>query len=673
MRSRALGMFGCFAIASGVACGSPGAAADALKPKAKTGAEAFDEGSCPMVSDRSQPLVVDWKDFQRSNLEEAMHDGIAVVSYDCDRLKVLRGCSIAGTYGYLPQAMREESVRLESADEIRANLPTGLPLIRELGAEMQRGATLDIAMVMVGKRRTTIPTVMPSALRGGAACEGASHFIRASYVGAFFMAKGSRARAKATAFVANAESKSEFASTHRDGDVQSCKGATSESPTAPAACNAVLRLELSAIGAPKKAADGSDEDMMASSCGMGLVFADGKCTRDTEGAHFCAATDPADCAKQCKKGHPGSCWHLGLMYSQSNVVEGVAPDDARAVKLFDQACEAGYPRACSTLGFMVSNGRGTAVDQARALKLHERACNDGATLGCLNLGITYAYGNGVTIDKDRAATLFQKTCDGGRGDGCTKLGLLLQSKDAKRAADLFRRGCDGSDADGCTWLARALRSGDGVTKDLAQALPLFLRACDGSDGSACTSAGEMFAKGEGVPRDGDRAAGFYHRACELKNGGGCDLLADVVVRQDKARERELRQRACDYNDAHACAVMAKRVFFGFDGEAIDRVRSEVLYKKGCELGALEACADYATWAGTGFGGFPTNDQAFGAHAGEKACEAGLKNACSHAAYYFKVGRGVARDRKRAEALLQRGCELGNDETCKELKAYRADK
>ena len=138
--------------------------------------------------------MVDWKPEQRGDLEIAMSEGVAVVAYDCSGMKLLKDCHLNGSYGYLGMTRKEQVVRLSDSDEVRANLPlSGV----KLSAELKRGASLDVAMVMVGKRRTTWREPTKTDLQGP--CDGATHFVRAATVGAFVMETGTKAKAQVVA------------------------------------------------------------------------------------------------------------------------------------------------------------------------------------------------------------------------------------------------------------------------------------------------------------------------------------------------------------------------------------------------------------------------------------------------------------------------------------------
>lgn len=127
-----------------------------------------------------------------------MKEGVAVVSYSCKGLKVLKDCKVDGKYGFLGMTKKEQVIRLNNADEVKANLPlAGAGIAANIGAEMQRGATLDVAMVMIGKIKTTNASLTKDDLQGE--CADATHFVKGAIVGAFVMETGTKGSAKTAA------------------------------------------------------------------------------------------------------------------------------------------------------------------------------------------------------------------------------------------------------------------------------------------------------------------------------------------------------------------------------------------------------------------------------------------------------------------------------------------
>ena len=338
-----------------------------------------------------------------------MNDGVAVLAYDCHSLRLLKGCHIDSTYGFMAFSKKEETIRFENADEVAANLPAfGIPLLQGLKGELKGDSTLDLAMVLIGKKRTTVREAGREKLLGGPACEGATHFARGAFVGAFAMGTGTKGGASLGTGLFSGRSSSSKLASYRDGDPGSCRQVTSGAASAPDACNALLRLELVALSSPagQTAATGSDDQTREQTCAAGLVLTAGKCARFSQDRpHQCKPDDLADCAAQCASKDAGSCTNLGLMYSHG---KGVDKDDVRAFALFQQACDGGDAHGCTDLGVEYMNGRGAEKDDVRAVGFFKLGCDGGHPTGCANLGVMYLSGRGVQKDDARGLALFQQ-------------------------------------------------------------------------------------------------------------------------------------------------------------------------------------------------------------------------------------------------------------------------
>ncbi|PKN44537.1 MAG: hypothetical protein CVU63_10290 [Deltaproteobacteria bacterium HGW-Deltaproteobacteria-20] len=105
-------------------CGA-GGAADQVRPKDATYHDAVGGPSvnvapteCREVGGAADPLVIDWKPEDRSDIEVAMKEGIAVVQFDCKTIRLLRDCNPLGRYAFIPVTQKVQVIRLVNADEI---------------------------------------------------------------------------------------------------------------------------------------------------------------------------------------------------------------------------------------------------------------------------------------------------------------------------------------------------------------------------------------------------------------------------------------------------------------------------------------------------------------------------------------------------------------------------
>lgn len=230
-----------------VSCGGH-TPSDKLRPKDATAAGALKEGDGSTVKACApapgEPLVIDLRSSDRSDFELAMQDGVAVVSYNCKELKLLKSCNLHGAYTFAAVSRKEDVVQMQSRDEVEANIPiTGT----KLSAALKSGSTIDLALITVGKRRTRTRGVYLDDLQGD--CDGATHIIRGAYVGAFAMGTGTVGQASAVADMfgvggASGKSGSDRKTTAKDGDLVACRQSAPDSATPPAECAAITRLDL---------------------------------------------------------------------------------------------------------------------------------------------------------------------------------------------------------------------------------------------------------------------------------------------------------------------------------------------------------------------------------------------------------------------------------------------
>lgn len=590
----------CWTALSLLSC-APGGPASQLRPDDPTVAGTMGS-SCLVPEDYGNPLIVDWNPEQRGNLEVAMKQGVVVVAYDCNTLRVLPDCSIPSSYGFMGMNRKEQLIRLENADEIKANLPT---TGAKLGGGLERGSALDVALVMVGKMMTTRKTVGRDALEG--ACGGATHFVRGATIGAFAARTGTKAKVASAAqlFGAGAEASSSSTKTmvNRDGDLDACKGSTPSATEPPQECSALLRLNLAAIS-PANTAIESDSGIQEAheQCPDGFRFDGAKCTRLASGdAYQCRPNELNDCLAQCRVGHAGSCNNAGTSFFRG---DGVRQDLAKAAQLFSKSCAGGFGLACFNLGYMQVEGVGIKQDVEAARrsftascdageaagcselgwmkvggigmepdyeagrKLFVDACVDGFPSGCVNLAYMYSAGLGVKKDYERALAFNAQACDGGGPGGCAALALMYTrgwgiAPDEKAAYDLYKRACDGGSATGCNGLGLAYVNGKGTKKDIARATELFTWACEAGSKDGCFDLGLMMSGGiEGGTRDDAVAAAAFDKGCQLGHAMACSELGFAFlegrgVAKDQRRGVSFIERGCQGGDKKACDALKK--------------------------------------------------------------------------------------------------------------------
>ncbi len=681
-----------------------------------------------LAGQNEAPLIIDWPASTRGNLEIAMDKGVAVVTFDNKgKISLLEDCKLDGSYGFARFKLKEHVIAFESGDELRANLPLGgVGLALKLDAEMKRGATLEVALVMVGKRAATWVTAKAEDVQGPAACKGATHFIRGVYVGAFAMQVGAKSKASTAVEIFGGKSgwAGEVSKSIRttDGSIEDCRAASAD-PTAKAPnCGALLNLELVAIDGAK--VDAHAVGVGGAACPAGFVRAEGNCMpASTTKTHNCKRGDFPDCEAQCKLGDAKSCGTLGFMlfndrdgkrnYERAAEVykkgcdggsefacSGVGfmhmrgkvlvQDYTKAAKLFEHSCDAGEPRGCNNLGAMKSDALGMQRDRAAAVKLYQRACDTGFPMGCTNLGTHQRYGYGTPRDIQAAIASYKRACDGDDALGCSDLADLyvdgsIEPREPARAEALFAHACELGTARGCLGLADGFVSGrfgrdaDKAKARYEEAVKLYTADCDAMDGWACARLADLYAIGQGATRDEKKALELIDRACTAAGHmegcvklGGAHHHARFGLKRDVAKAETLYEKACANGYGQGCLVLAELL----EEESPDDSGPKIieLFQKACDLDDMNGCNSLARRYESGRGVARDSSKAFELYV--KMCDRGRGVAsgvaCSSAAAMTDGGAGTARDTKRAAELLGKACKLGYQRACYQLAVRLED-
>ncbi len=229
---------------------------------ADTTAPTYEQGKaskCGIRHSASKPLVVDWPSAERAALEGRAKQGLVPVRWQGCEIEVLTTCRARGEYGYVGLNPKQETVRINTADELYANLPVGAA---SLEGKLDRHGSLEVDMTVIGRMDSERYDFHRTELEGR--CEQATHVITGLTVGAFTFTAGAGAEVSAGADFrgagAGAASRSERELLNTDGDLAACAQATQADYAPPAGCGALLRVELVPIEGTKVVGAGDAED-----------------------------------------------------------------------------------------------------------------------------------------------------------------------------------------------------------------------------------------------------------------------------------------------------------------------------------------------------------------------------------------------------------------------------
>ncbi len=207
-------------------------------------------------------------------------------------------------------------------------------------------------------------------------------------------------------------------------------------------------------------------------------------------------------------------------------------NSAKAIPLLENSCFPSNPRACLSTAIVLKYGDESARNYELAMEYYKMSCQGlrvSWAVACTNVGHLYDNGRGTSVDQVQAAAYYKLGCDKGNAWGCRNLGILYGKgsgvpQSYVQAVGLYRQACEGGDMEGCRQLAWRYNNGEGIKKDRTQAAILWRKACDGGNASACVSLGYAYANGKGVKKNNTLAIRYSKMACDKGNKQGCTNL-----------------------------------------------------------------------------------------------------------------------------------------------------
>lgn len=450
---------------------------------------------CHILNAQTEPLVIDLQDAERAQLELALRKGPAVVRADCERgVQLLPQCEVEGDYSYVGFTQRERVTQLRNQAEVKANLPTfGLAWVSQLGVDFERGTSLDIALSMVGQRATSLGSLRPEDMRGS--CEGATHFVKRAYLGAFAVEKGQTTDVRTAAQIFGVGVGAGGSSSERervsDGDLSACKSAATTDTAPPEGCAAVLRVSLAPLSLSDDLVDATVAEDGSFVCPEGMVGVERWCRSDSELNRCRHEGDASACQGLCERGDAEGCFWGALSASDWPSLRKLCDErghydacssTAGHMRDIDVISSLPYRKRACELGdgvfdcrvwaddLLLSQGERLTVAQRReALAMYERACSGGDPQGCESAAGFYIEPDpslrAVEPDEERALSLLMESCLA-TPYSCSSAAQLLEG----------RSWCEqrGRDPKLCRTAPSAARS---VPDDKERALALYRKAC----------------------------------------------------------------------------------------------------------------------------------------------------------------------------------------------------
>ena len=488
------------------------------------------------------PLVVDWTEDARAEMESRTRNSIVLVAFDGREITPIYGCTLNGSYSFQSTSIDERVLRFQDIDEVRVNLPlSGWGQGAVLESQLESGNSIEVALVTVGLMSSGISQISRDKL-SGPDCGNVTHFVRALTVGAFAMGRNATEQASSALELfgtkQGAKGEKQIFEYAFSGDRVACVDKNRELDNPPRDCRAPLRLflepleehinfdELKISARSKKWCEKMGLWQFAGECAiklhgdvedpaLGEIFVPLSGDIDTKGL-------AADFLAKCEKGSVAACTNFGLLVIH-NLVE--VEDDALVNSVLNESCQKGFLDACMNLGIAKANGLNCEPDQEEAKRFFDLACTEGLTRSCTYLGMTNR--NDEQLKEDGFALLSQ-SCDDDDWLACAFLASLyeiageLPGRHIPTAISLYDRACELGDARSCTEAGYLqIETEKKNPAVVSSAMDHFKKACAGADPWGCWWLATCYLEGFGEPIDLPRAVEFYKKGCSLGNSSAC--------------------------------------------------------------------------------------------------------------------------------------------------------
>ena len=251
---------------------------------------------------------------------------------------------------------------------------------------------------------------------------------------------------------------------------------------------------------------------------------------------------PARLEAACRKGDGLAC---GLAYEVSHATDAKSGGDG--MKSLTAACNAGSAFACGSLGSLFAEGQGVPKDEARAMKIFVQGCDAHGWLACVNAASLGARGRPKDAPLPaKSMAFFERACGyaGDRGEVCR----ASDDADAAPAAYVAaqRSGCVAGDGVACRRLGWAIETGYGdAVVDVEAARAAYAKACVAHSLWGCFRQALFTA-------DLKEQTRLFDAACAAGSGPACYALAQPKYGRPAEARRTLVRQACDSSVEEAC-------------------------------------------------------------------------------------------------------------------------
>jgi TPR repeat protein len=309
-----------------------------------------------------------------------------------------------------------------------------------------------------------------------------------------------------------------------------------------------------------------------------------------------------------------------------------------------QACVKGKAAECLRLADAYEQGLGELqADMRVTIAYLLKACELGSGPGCGRAAAVLRDGSASFVNAELAQQMAERGCNALKHQpSCAAMAVGLASKPggSEQAAALIEQSCAAGADDGCRLKANALFFERKDAASRAQAMPMFDKACVAKRAWGCEGLATAYREGWGVAKDLTKASEYTRVGCTQGVGERLRLCTLHGINLSRPSDRaslnqgeKFLDASCTAGDGMACNHIGRIGLSRVDGATTTENEGLYYLRRGCDLN-------------------------FGP-------------ACGYLSVAYSSGIRVNRDDAVALALNEKGCRLGDGESCAAAKKLLA--
>ena len=285
--------------------------------------------------------------------------------------------------------------------------------------------------------------------------------------------------------------------------------------------------------------------------------------------------------QSAEQGYPSAQADLGDLYYLGGA--DLEINVQKAMEWYMKAAEKGDSYAQSRVGDLYHYDEEFGPDPAKAVEWYTKAAEQGEDDAQKALGLMYFNGDGIPMDKEKAVEWLKKAAEQDNTDAMNTLGdyCCLTLADAKKGMEWYLKSAELDDPYAQSRIGALYHYDEEFGPDPAKAVEWYTRAAEQGEEDAQKALGDMYYCGDGVDEDKAEGAKWLEKAAAQGNPDAMKTLGDYsfLVLADAKKSMEWYKKAANADKSDTYPLTRIADIYRFDEELGPDLKKAAEYYK----------------------------------------------------------------------------------------------